>query len=378
MIEKRKVLLKSGYHERRNCPVCLFLKGKIEGARLIDGEGKEVACQVEKSEEGYLIFWIVEEIPSREERGYTLIAGEKAALFEGRGVELVQDKDKVEIKIGGQPFSNYHYGDVVRPYLWPMLDKEGRSLTRAPARPGNPEGFDHIHHRSCWVAHGDVNGVDNWSEEKGHGYQIPQQFEEIVSGPVFGKIKAKNYWTDEKEKKVLEEERTMRIYNLSSCRIIDFEIDFRATEGNVKFGDTKEGGILSLRVNPLITVEKGGLIENAYGGVNEEETWGKRAHWCDYSGKIAGERVGLAIFDHPSNFRYPTYWHVRNYGLMTANPFALSYYYHSSEYDGSYTLLANKGLVFRYRLLVHPGNAAEGRVKEAYHNYINPPEIKIF
>jgi len=367
---KKKITVKSGYHPRKSCPIYLYLKEKIDKARLIDEEDQEIACQIEECKEGCLLGWIVRDMPSQEKRTYTLIIGEENLYPEKRGVKLTQTENKIEINISGSPFSNYHYGDVVRPYLWPMLDKEGRSLTRAPAKPGNPEGFDHIHHRSCWVAHGDVNGVDNWSEEKGHGYQIHRQFKEIVSGPVFGKIKAKNYWTDAKEKKVLEEERTMRIYNLSSCRIIDFEIDFRATEGNVKFGDTKEGGILSLRVNPLITVEKGGLIENAYGGVNEEETWGKRACWCDYSGKIAGERVGLAIFDHPSNFRYPTYWHVRNYGLMTANPFALSYYY-------SYTLLANKGLVFRYRLLVHPGNAAEGRVKEAYHNYINPPEIKI-
>ena len=50
----------------------------------------------------------------------------------------------------------------------------------------------------------------------------------------------------------------------------------------MKFGDTREGGILSLRVNPLITVEEGELIENAYGVVNEGETGGKQAPWCDY------------------------------------------------------------------------------------------------
>jgi len=84
-----------------------------------------------------------------------------------------------------------------------------------------------------------------------------------------------------------------------------------------------------------------------------------------------------AIFDHPANFRYPTYWHVRNYGLMTANPFALSYYYNDPGRDGSYVLSNGDSLVFRYRLFVHSGNAKEGKVSEAYHNYINPAEVLI-
>ena len=374
---RRKILIKSGYHLRKDCPISLFLKEKVNGARLIDEEDKEIACQTEKTEKGSFLFWILEHLSAREEKVYTLITNEKDILSKEAGVELIQAKEKVEIKVSSQPFSSYYYNDVVRPYLWPIIDNSKRNLTRTPATLENKEGFDHIHHRSCWIAHGDINGIDNWSEEKGHGYQIHQAFKEIISGPIFGKIRAKNYWTDEEKKKVLEEERIIKVYNLVTSRIIDFEINFQATERNIKFGDTKEGGILSIRINPLINADKSGLIENAYGGVNEKETWGKRAHWCDYSGEVKGEKVGLAIFDHPSNFRYPTYWHVRNYGLMTANPFALSHYYNDPERDGSYVLFSGDNLVFRYRLFVHSGNARKGRVTESYHNYINPPEVLI-
>ena len=83
------------------------------------------------------------------------------------------------------------------------------------------------------------------------------------------------------------------------------------------------------------------------------------------------------MFDHTLNLRYPTYWHVRNYGLMTANPFALSYYYNDPRRDGSYILPKGKNLIFYYRLFVHSGDAKEGKVEEAYHNYINPPEVVI-
>jgi len=33
-----------------------------------------------------------------------------------------------------------------------------------------------------------------------------------------------------------------------------------------------------------------------------------------------GKTVGIAVFDHPSNPRHPTTWHVRDYGLFAANP----------------------------------------------------------
>ncbi len=51
------------------------------------------------------------------------------------------------------------------------------------------------------------------------------------------------------------------------------------------------------------------------------EVWGHRSKWVDYSGSINGEKLGVAIFDSPTNPRFPTYWHSRDYGLFALNPF---------------------------------------------------------
>ena len=120
-----------------------------------------------------------------------------------------------------------------------------------------------------------------------------------------------------------------------------------------------------------------GKIENAYGGINEGETWGKRAVWCDYSGWTDGRQVGLALFDHPDSFRFPTYWHVRDYGLMTANPFGLSFFKNDPNQRGDYTLKQGDSMRFRYRLYLHPGDAKEGNVAEKYHDFVNPPVVHV-
>ena len=49
--------------------------------------------------------------------------------------------------------------------------------------------------------------------------------------------------------------------------------------------------------------------------------WGKRSNWVDYTADLDGEKLGVAMFDHPQSARNPTYWHARDYGLFALNPF---------------------------------------------------------
>ena len=177
----------------------------------------------------------------------------------------------------------------------------------------------------------------------------------------------------------MDEIRIIRFWNIPSKDwFIDFSIEFIAKYGEVRFGDTKEGGILSVRVAPSVTVRSGyGRLVNSWGGINEREVWGKRAMWCDYSGKVGNEMYGIAIFDNVRNFRYPTYWHARDYGLMTANMFGWTYFTGDKSNRGDYILSKGGSLKFNYRVYIHRGDHIEARVKEAFINYLYPPLIEL-
>ena len=77
--------------------------------------------------------------------------------------------------------------------------------------------------------------------------------------------------------------------------------------------------------------------------------------------------------DHPSSFRYPTHWHVRDYGLMGANAFGYSYFYgQDSGKNGDHVLKAGESLTFNYRIYVHAGDVNDANVKGHYAQYTNP------
>jgi Methane oxygenase PmoA len=108
---------------------------------------------------------------------------------------------------------------------------------------------------------------------------------------------------------------------------------------------------------------------NSDGAVGEKAIWGERTNWVDYDGSVAGEDLGIAIFDSPANLRHPTYWHARHYGLLAANPFGVKEFTHDRHQDGSYTVAAGASLTLRYRLFIHHGNFQRAGVADAYRRY---------
>ncbi|MCM8767385.1 MAG: PmoA family protein [Candidatus Omnitrophica bacterium] len=295
-------------------------------------------------------------------------------------VKVVDDKKgKVDVFINETLFTTYNYSsEYARPFLNPVIGPGGKSIVRKSASPGNPEKFDHIHHRGIWVAHGDVNGTDNWSEMQGHGKTLHKKFINLISGPVFGLIHSLNDWVDNKGRKLLEEERIIKIYNLPpESRIIDHTVILKATETEVVFKDTKESGLLSIRVHPEMEGRNTGQIKNSYGALGEKECWGKRSFWVDYSGKIENVKCGISIFDWPYNLRYPTYWHVRDYGLFSANFFGLSDFYEDKRISGTYILPYGSELKLFYRIYIHSGDCEEAKIAEKYLNFLYPFSIEI-
>lgn len=287
--------------------------------------------------------------------------------------------DRIDMVVDGGLVAGFNYSHRwIKPFFWPLNGAGGTPLTRCwPMQESLEEMTDHVHHRSVWTAHGDIDGADFWEEGGGHGHVQQYAFEERTSGSVFCRVSNKCNWLSKEEKTVVRSYSDTTIYALpDDQRILDFTICFRSLEGSVRFGDTKEGGLLAVRVTASMNGDKGGMIENAYGGRTEAECWGKPAPWVDYSGPVKGETHGIAIFDNPENFFYPTRWHVRDYGLFAANPFAMKDYTGDPSADGARTL--NEGEVWKiqYRMYLHRGDATEGGVRDQYLAYVNPPAVK--
>lgn len=366
----------AGPHDRRDCPVTIALPKEWAGITgTLGAEGRET-LPLQWLNDGRHAF-LLPALPSGETITYRM--HRTGPITEPVVRVDCEDENSLAISVHAELLTRYVYENVpARPYFYPLLAPRGVPVTRAYPMQENglDERRDHRHHRSLWIAFGDVNGVDNWSEEPGHGHTRHQTLEFCESGPTLGQFITTSLWTDSLDRAILTQRLRVAAWGVrSSARILDIEVQLQATHGDVRFGDTKEGGVLSLRVASSMEVARGGRIENTYGAINEAEAWGKSAHWTDYSGVVGGERVGVAIMDHPNSFRYPTHWHVRDYGLMTANPFGYAAYTNGVK-DGTAVLKSGDHLDFYYRLVVHSGDTGQGDVRGHYLNFAAPPDAE--
>ena len=232
------------------------------------------------------------------------------------------------------------------------------------------EKDDHPHHHSFWFAHESVNGHNFWVEPK---RGTPPEKANVIKHQKFLKLEGRknqavivthNHWLAGEENLVCEDERTLTFAANENSRWIDFSIVIKATNGPVTFGDIKDG-TFSTRIAGELKVDAGGTLVNSKGQTNAEAC-GMSAEWIDNYGALKGETVGLAMFSHPDNFQHPTRWHVRNYGLLCANPFGNRQFPKAEIQQTSYTIPDGDSLKLRYRVFLHRGNTEEGKVAEAF------------
>ncbi|MDB6033376.1 MAG: Transrane protein [Verrucomicrobiales bacterium] len=307
---------------------------------------------------------------------FTSLATISVAADKSKGVQITDADGKVRVEINGELFTEYVYQGAPHVYYYPVLGPGGLKMTRDfPMVPDSVgEDHDHKHQRSMWYSHGEVNGIDFWSEEARAGKIVHDKFLELKSGEESGVIRSTCKWIAPDDSVVCTDERTFRIYNRPDKeRLFDFEVTVKAGEKPVVFGDTKEGSF-GIRIAESMRLSHGknkpgeGKIVLSSGDT-DDKAWGKHAEWCDYYGPVQGKTVGIAIFDNPQNPRHPTTWHVRDYGLFAANPFGLHDFEKKPKNTGDLTIEPGKSVTFRYRVYMHEGNTKQAQVAERYKDY---------
>jgi hypothetical protein len=302
---------------------------------------------------------------------------------------------RVDVTIGDKPFTSYIYPTTLqKPVLYPIRSANGALVTRGyPLEPRPGEAADHPHHVGHWFNYGDVNGYDFW----GHSDETPaankpkmgtivhREVFGLESGPNHARLGTRSDWKIPDGSTLLREETRFVFYGGPGRRAIDRITTWTATDQPVTFKDTKEGafGIRVARAldheskqatrfvgpdgkpEPKSRNDNTGVTGRYLGsdGKTGDDVWGTRGPWMGLTGTIDGQPVTLAIFDHPSNHGYPTYWHARGYGLFAANPFGRQGY-DPKQPPAEFTLKPGQSMTFRHRILVRDGTLTSDELQK--------------
>ncbi len=298
---------------------------------------------------------------------------------------LRSGKDKVNVQVGGRPFTSFLYPDSLeKPVLYPVHAANGTIVTRGfplDPQPGDPT--DHPHHVGIWFTFENVNGLDFWNnsyaipKEKRHLYGWIRTNSVIVkSGSKKGSISYHANWTNQQKNVLLEESTQLEFSGTAHRRIID-RVTVLKADTTILFTDAKDGmyGIrlahaLQIPTNKdqefkddkgNVTVVKGGTDIIANGnyvtseGRQGDDAWASRGKWCKVYGKLGNDSISITIIDHPGNPNYPTFWHARGYGLFAANPLGEKIFTNGKTFK-NLQLKKGESVTFRFRIVIHEGD----------------------
>ncbi len=305
----------------------------------------------------------------------------------GNNVSVKQDatKQKVNITIGGKPFTEFVFTDTMeKPFLYPIYAPNGQTITRGfPWNPQPNDPVDHPHHIGLWFNYENVNGLDFWNnsfaiaadKKNKYGWIRTDKILKTESGKE-GKLVYTASWTDQQKNDLLKEKTTFIFSTAANgTRIIDRITELTAVQ-DVSFPDAKDG-MLGLRVahelelpvkqtkeykdaNGIVTkvsATKDSSVTGNYltsEGKQGDAAWGTRGNWCMMYGKKGGDTISIAIADHPKNPGYPTYWHARNYGLFAVNPLGQKVF-SDGKLTMNFQLTKGQSATFRYRIIIASG-----------------------
>lgn len=283
-------------------------------------------------------------------------------------VRFDQKADGVLVEVNGKPFTALHYGrQNGKPFLHPLLTISGGPdpVTRAfPVNPLPGDSTDHPNHRGFAVGAEMVNGEDFWDNEpesrgpgKGKGTIEFQEMLEAAGGDERGTLAILTHWIDSSGKRLITERRRMIFHaEPTTVRTLDIDIELEANEP-VMFAD-HQSAIIGLRLALPFDTHYDGWVANASGATNEAGVHGRRSPWLVWTGITSGgQRMGVALLDHPANLNHPPRWQVRDKGFLMANPFGGRIFAPfdpaAARENAEYSMKSGDKLRLRYRLLIY-------------------------
>lgn len=417
------VEISSGPVERAAMPLCVEVPAALQKAkelslREVTGSGdaaigKSIPCQIEAGSP-LKVWWMLEHLPAGESRRYRLSAVNSDNSKAGNGttapapdMTAAVDGQALAISVEGLPVLKYQQAvmpsaDPAKPFyarsgfIHPIFDPAGRAVTEAmPA--------DHMHQHAlmfAWVnAEFEGRKVDFWNSHKEQGLVRNVRLEDIQVGPVFISFKARLEHVDETPEDgprvALQELWEVKVFHRTDGFLFDWQSTLTcATESPLKLLKHDYGG-LCLRGRDEWNKADGGEFLTSEGKTraNGNHT---RPHWCDLSGPILQAKPvpevkpmpeatpatgttqdpaislapwgGIAVLDHPSNFRFPQPVRLHpSMPYLSVTPAPL----------GPFEIEPGKPYITRFRFFTHTGKPEASLIDQLWEDYAQPVASRV-
>lgn len=308
------------------------------------------------------------------------------------GATCDDDGQGLTLRVGNQIVLRYNSSVIESPpgldtvyrrsgHIHPLQTPTGRVVTDDFAP-------DHAHQHGvffAWVnTTFDGHHVDFWNQKEKTGRVRHLDVLEKTSGPVFAQFRVQLRHEDitgsHGPTPALDETWLVRTYKTTTPFLVDIE-SRQSTAGARPLTLNKyHYGGFGLRANrelfdPSATGEnppdpaKSGESDFLTSdGKHRGDGNHTRPRWVDLSGKTKGEFAGVAVLDHPDNYRFPQ--PVR---LHPNKP----YFSISPPVLGSFTIEPGQSYLSRYRLDVHDGRPDALAINRHWSDYATPPSTQL-
>ncbi len=300
-------------------------------------------------------------------------------------LSIKQDGTSVAFNVGAKQMFRYNGDKTPLPegydpayqrggYLFPILTPSGRLVC-------DDYPPMHKHHHGLWFSwtHTEFEGrkPDFWNMGDKKGTTEFVELTSTFAGPVAAGLSARHRYLDLLAKPdprvALNETWNVTAWGIGSGDKPYFVFDLVSTQtcagdAPLKLPKYHYGGIAFRGHRDWNAKAKDAYSALTSEGKDRESANATTARWCHMGGKVDGAAVGLAILDHPANFRSPQPLRVH-----PAEP----YFCFAPQVAGDFSIEPGKPYVSRYRMVVTDGEADKALLDRLWNDYASPPEVVV-
>jgi hypothetical protein len=352
------------------------LKGDLYGLR--DKSGGMIPLQVNVTRATF----VLPELAAGAKKSYEIVQL-KGRPVAGQGVQLARVKNRLDVELAGRKVLSFVTGphdlpnSDIKPiflrggYIHPVYTPSGRTVT-------DDYPSDHYHHHGIWFAwtktEFEGGHPDFWNMGDGTGRVEFEALEDTWSGPVHAGFRSRQRYvalTGAGPKTALSEQWDVRIYSVGKSPKPYFVFDIAVTQqcatgSPLILEEYRYGGVAVRGHRDWKDKSKVAFLTSE--GKTRENGNATRGRWCHIGGPVEGQLVGIAVLDHPANFRAPAPLRIH-----PDDP----YFNYAPSQAGKFEIRPGEKFILRYRYIVADGRPDPDELNRLWNDYANPPEVTI-